>query len=147
MDLQKVSRLAKRDKKPRRVGRGNGSGHGKTCGRGYGGACSRSGFRRRWFAEGGQMPLYRRLPKKGFSNARFKVRYDVVNVGQLGDLEPGTEVTMTLLEERGILKPRYGRLKVLGSGELSVPLTVKAAKFSSQAREKIVAAGGTAEVE
>lgn len=92
------------------------------------------------------MPLYRRLPKKGFSNARFKVRYDVVNVGQLACFEAGTRVTLTLLEERGIVKSCHGTLKVLGEGELSIPLEVAAAKFSDKAREKIVQAGGTAEV-
>jgi large subunit ribosomal protein L15 len=93
------------------------------------------------------MPLYRRLPKKGFSNARFRDRYDVVNVGQLADLEAGTRVTLAFLEEKGLLKARHGRLKVLGAGELSVALEVAAAKFSEQARDKIVQAGGKAEVE
>ncbi len=93
------------------------------------------------------MPLYRRLPKKGCTNARFRARYDVVNVGQLAKLESGTSVTLALLEDRGMLKPRHGKLKILGEGELSISLNVTAAKFSEAAREKIVKAGGTAEVE
>ena len=147
MDMAEVCRLVKPPRRRRRLGRGNGSGQGKTSGRGHGGACSRSGYRKRWFAEGGQMPLYRRLPKKGFSNVRFRFRYDVINVGQLANVEAGTQITLGLLVARGILKPRHGRLKVLGVGELSVPLAVTAAKFSGKAREKIVEAGGTAEVE
>ena len=144
MDMADLCRQTKPRKRRLRRGRGNGSGHGKTCGRGHGGAGSRAGYRRRWFAEGGQMPLYRRLPKKGFSNVRFQVRYDVVNVGQLAGLEAGTQVDIAVLEEKGILKPRYGRLKILGEGTLSVALEVTAAKFSETAREKIVQAGGTA---
>ncbi len=147
MDMADVCQRAKPTRRGNRLGRGHGSGWGKTAGRGHGGARCRSGSRRRWFAEGGQMPLYRRLPKKGFSNARFRVRYDVVNVGQLAGLAANTRVTLALLEDRGILKPRHGKLKVLGQGELSVPLEVTAAKFSEAAREKIVKAGGTAEVE
>jgi large subunit ribosomal protein L15 len=146
MDVADVCRVAANDKRRKRLGRGNGSGKGKTCGRGHGGACSRSGFRRRWFAEGGQMPLYRRLPKKGFSNAGFRSRYDVVNVGQLAAFEAGTHVTLAFLEEQGLLKARHGRLKVLGGGELGVSLKVTAAHFSGAAREKITQAGGTAEV-
>ncbi len=147
MDLKTVNQKAEPKKRPKRVGRGNGSGHGKTCGRGHKGAGARSGYRRRWFAEGGQMPLYRRLPKKGFSNAPFRVRYDVVNVGRLAVFEPGTTVDLAALEARGILKPRWGRLKVLGDGELNVPLVVRASKFSQTAREKIEKAGGTVHVE
>jgi len=93
------------------------------------------------------MPLYRRLPKKGFSNARFRVRYDVVNVGKLSVFEPGSTVDLAALEAKGILKSRWGRLKVLGDGELKVPLTVRAAKFSESARQKIEQAGGTVQVE
>ena len=92
------------------------------------------------------MPLYRRLPKKGFSNARFRIQYDVVNVGQLECFEAGSKVDLALLEEKGILKPRHGRLKVLGEGEVSVSLDVIAAKVSKKAREKIVQAGGKVEV-
>lgn len=147
MDMADVCRLAEFPKRKRRLGRGDGSGRGKTSTRGHKGAHSRSGFRRRWYAEGGQMPLYRRLPKKGFSNVRFRVRYDVVNVGQLEVFEAGTRVTLDLLADKGLLKPRHGKLKVLGEGELSVALEVTAAKFSGKAQEKIVQAGGKAEVE
>ena len=88
------------------------------------------------------MPIYRRLPKKGFSNARFQMRYDVVNIGQLVCFDAGSKVDLKLLEEKGILKPRHGRLKVLGDGEISVSLEVVAAKVSKKAQEKIVQAGG-----
>ena len=93
------------------------------------------------------MPLSRRLPKKGFSNSRFKVRYDVVNVEDLAAFEAGANVTLAILVESGIVKTRYGRLKVLGGGDLAVALAVTAASFSGKAREKIVGAGGKAEVE
>jgi len=93
------------------------------------------------------MPLYRRLPKKGFSNAPFRIRYDLVNVGDLARFPAGTKIDLAFLEKEGLVKPRYGRLKVLGDGELAVALEVKAAKFSARAREKIEAAGGKVEVE
>jgi large subunit ribosomal protein L15 len=147
MNTADVCRLVEPHKARKRRGRGNGSGLGKQSGRGQKGACARTGFRRRWFAEGGQMPLYRRLPKKGFSNARFKVRYDVVNVGDLAAFEAGTCVTLALVAERGLVKIRHGKLKILGGGSLTVPLDVRAASFSAKAREKIVGAGGKAEVE
>jgi large subunit ribosomal protein L15 len=145
MNVEDVCRLVEPAKRTKRRGRGRGSGVGKTSGRGHKGAASRAGFRRRWFAEGGQIPLFRRLPKKGFSNARFKVRYDVVNVCDLAALEPGTPVTLDLLAQRGVVKARYGRLKVLGGGEIAVALQVTAAKFTETARRKIAEAGGTAQ--
>ena len=128
-----------------RVGRGIGSGKGKTGGRGYKGQKSRSGVSLLGF-EGGQMPLYRRLPKKGFSNSRFKTRYDVINVGQLEGLATGTKVDLALLEKEGLVKPRHGKLKILGEGELSVALEVHAARCSASARAKIEQAGGKVEV-
>ena len=133
---------AKRDKK--RVGRGQGSGNGKTAGRGHKGAKSRSGFKFKRGFEGGQMPLHRRVPKRGFHNP-FRVEYSVVNLDTLGErFEAGTTVTPELLRERGVVRSD-GRIKVLGRGEIAVALTVRAHKFSGKAAEKIAAAGGATE--
>lgn len=132
---------------PTRVGRGEGSGKGKTCGRGTKGAGSRSGSSVRPGFEGGQMPLQRRLPKRGFYN-RFAKDYTTINIGQLeGRFESGTVVDAALLKESGLIS-QLGKdgLKILGQGELSTPLTVVAAKFSRSASEKIAAVGGTAQV-
>ncbi len=132
-------------KKRKRVGRGVGSGHGKTSTRGQGGQWSRSGGGVRPGFEGGQMPLSRRLPKRGFTNIFAKV-YATVNVSELNVLDDGTEVTAELLKNKKIIKKTYDGLKVLGNGEITKKLTVKAAKFTQTAAEKIAAAGGTAEV-
>jgi len=128
-----------------RVGRGEGSGKGKTAGRGTKGAQSRSGYTHRPGFEGGQMPLHRRLPKKGFTNI-FAKDYEVFNVGRLAGLEPGTAVTAESLKEAGIIG-RIGKdgVKILGQGELGVALHVRVAKLSRTAADKIVAAGGTVE--
>ena len=133
-------------KKPKkRIGRGQGSGHGHTASRGHKGAKSRSGFRFKRGFEGGQMPLHRRVPKRGFHNP-FRVEYAVVNLDTLGErFESGTEVTPELLRESGLIG-RAGRIKVLARGEISKALTVRAHKFSGKAAEKIAAAGGTTEV-
>jgi len=128
-----------------RLGRGIGSGLGKTSGRGHKGQWARSGGGVRPGFEGGQNPLYRRLPKRGFTNIHRK-EYAVVNVQELNRFEAGTEVTPELLLETGIVKnPRDG-IKILGEGDLGVNLTVKAHKFSQSAVEKIQAAGGKTEV-
>lgn len=132
-------------KKRKRVGRGVGSGHGKTSTRGQGGQWSRSGGGVRPGFEGGQMPLSRRLPKRGFTNIFAKV-YATVNVSDLNMLDDGTEVTVELLKEKRIIRKTYDGLKVLGNGEITKKLTVKAAKFTQTAAEKIAAVGGTAEV-
>lgn len=132
-------------KKSKRVGRGIGSGHGKTSTRGQDGQWSRSGGGVRPGFEGGQMPLSRRLPKRGFTNI-FAKEYATVNVSDLNNLEDGTEVTVELLKEKRIIRKTYGGLKVLGNGEITKKLTVKAVKFTQTAAEKIAAAGGTAEV-
>jgi large subunit ribosomal protein L15 len=128
-----------------RVGRGEGSGKGKTAGRGTKGAQSRSGYSRRPGFEGGQMPLQRRLPKKGFTNI-FAKDYEVINVARLADLEPGSEVTAESLKAAGIVS-RIGKdgVKVLGRGELGVALHVRVSKLSRTAAEKILAAGGSVE--
>lgn len=146
MDMAELSRIVGAHERRTRRGRGDGSGLGKTSGRGHKGGGSRTGWRQRWFAEGGQMPIYRRLPKKGFSNARFKDRYDIVNVGDLAAVPAGTTVDLAYLAQAGILSPRHGKLKVLGNGELTVALQVRAVRFSERAKEKIVKAGGSAEV-
>jgi large subunit ribosomal protein L15 len=128
----------------KRLGRGIGSGLGKTSGRGQKGQKARSGGGVRPGFEGGQMPLVRRLPKRGFKNP-FRVEYEVVNVGQLNRFEPGTEVTPDLLREHRLVR-RKGPVKILGEGELDRPLVVKAAAFSESAAAKIRAASGRAEV-
>lgn len=130
----------------KRLGRGSSSGTGKTSGRGENGQKSRSGGGVRVGFEGGQLPLYRRLPKRGFSNAMFKKTYAVINVSDLNKFEEGTEVTPELLFEMGIIKKQLSGIKVLGNGELTKKLTVRAHKFSRIAKEKIEAAGGKAEV-
>ena len=130
----------------KRLGRGSSSGTGKTSGRGENGQKSRSGGGVRIGFEGGQLPLYRRLPKRGFSNAMFKKTYAVINVSDLNKFEEGTEVTPELLFEMGIIKKQLSGIKVLGNGELTKKLTVRAQKFSNIAKEKIETAGGKAEV-
>ena len=125
----------------RRIGRGPGSGRGKTSGRGHKGQKSRSGSGVRPWFEGGQMPLQRRLPKRGFTNI-FKKRYILVNVETLATLPANTRVNEKLLRELGLLNRRLDGVKILGRGELSVALTVEAEKFSESARSKIESAGG-----
>lgn len=129
----------------KRVGRGIGSGLGKTSGRGHKGQKARTGGGVRPGFEGGQMPLQRRLPKRGFTNI-FKKEYALINVGDLNRFEPGTEVTPELLLQSKVIKKLKDGLRVLGEGELTRPLTVKAHHFSQTALEKIQAAGGKAEV-
>jgi large subunit ribosomal protein L15 len=138
-------RPAAGSQKPRkRVGRGPGSGHGKTSTRGHKGQKARSGGRPAPWSEGGQMPLQRRLPKRGFTNI-FKIEYQIVNVKDLQEFEPHTVISPVLLQTVGKVKSLKKPVKILGEGELTVPLTVQADKFSQAARQKIVAAGGVAE--
>jgi len=140
----KPPRGAKHPKK--RIGRGQGSGNGKTAGRGHKGAKSRSGFRFKRGFEGGQMPLHRRVPKRGFHNP-FRVEYEVVNLDTLATrFEAGTVVTPDLLRERGLVAGGKRLVKILGRGEVGKALTVRAHKFSGKAAEKLAAAGGNAEV-
>ncbi len=129
----------------KRLGRGTGSGLGKTSGKGHKGQWARSGGGVRPGFEGGQMPLYMRLPKRGFTN-HFATVYSEVNLEQLNGFEDGTVVTPELLMEAGIIKKTLDGVKILGNGELTRKLTVKAAKFSKSAEEKINAAGGSFEV-
>lgn len=129
----------------KRVGRGIGSGTGKTSGKGHKGQNARSGGGVRPGFEGGQMPLYRRLPKRGFTNI-FAKQYVTINVCDLERFDNGTEVTAELLKETGIVSKTLDGIKILGRGELTKNLTVKVAKFSASAAEKIEKAGGKAEV-
>ncbi|WML36255.1 50S ribosomal protein L15 [Clostridium sp. OS1-26] len=132
-------------KAPKRVGRGTGSGLGRNAGKGEKGQKARSGGGVRLGFEGGQMPLYRRLPKRGFTNI-FAKEYAEINVERLNIFEDGTEITPELLLEKGIVKKAKNGVKILGNGELQKKLTVKAAKFTKAAAEKIEAAGGKVEV-
>lgn len=138
-------RPAAGSQKPRkRVGRGPGSGHGKTSTRGHKGQKARSGGKPARWSEGGQMPLQRRLPKRGFTNI-FRIEYQIVNLKDLQGFEPHTVINSALLQHAGKIKSLQQPLKILGEGDLSIPLTVQADKFSQGARQKIVAAGGVAE--
>jgi len=129
----------------KRIGRGQGSGNGKTAGRGHKGAKSRSGFKFKRGFEGGQMPLHRRVPKRGFHNP-FRVEYEVVNLDTLGErFDAGTVVTVDLLKAHGLVPKSAERVKVLARGEVGKALTVHAHKFSGKAAEKIAAAGGATE--
>ena len=129
----------------KRIGRGQGSGHGKTATRGHKGAKSRSGFHYKRGFEGGQMPLHRRVPKRGFHNP-FRVEYEVVNLDTLAArFDAGTVVTPELLREGGLIPGGKRPVKVLARGDISKKLTVRAHKFSGKAAEKIAAAGGAAE--
>ncbi len=133
-------------KSRKRVGRGPGSGLGKTSGRGENGQKSRSGYSHKPGFEGGQLPLYRRLPKRGFSNARFKVEYAVINLSDLNKFDNDAVITPELLKEMGLLKNQLDGVKVLGNGTLEKKLIVKAHKFSNRAREEIEKLGGKVEV-
>lgn len=130
----------------KRVGRGPGSGLGKTSGKGHKGQNARSGGGVRPGFEGGQLPLFRRLPKRGFNNYEFRTEYAVVNVGDLNDFKDGSIIELKNLKESGLVKKEKDGIKILGSGELTKKLTVKANKFSSTAKEKIENAGGKIEV-
>ena len=130
----------------KRVGRGSGSGLGKTSGRGHKGQKARSGGSINPVFEGGQLPLYRRIPKRGFKNAMFKTTYAVINVDALNVFEDGTVVTPALLKETGIIKNQLDGVKVLGNGKLEKKLTIQANKFSTSALDKIKESGSKAEV-
>ena len=130
----------------KRVGRGAGSGLGKTSGRGENGQKSRSGYSHKAGFEGGQLPLFRRLPKRGFSNAKFKTTYAVINLSDLNKFDDNATVTPELLKEMGLVKNQLDGIKVLGNGTLEKKVNVKAHKFSSVAKEQIEKMGGKAEV-
>jgi large subunit ribosomal protein L15 len=145
MPLHNLRKPAGATHSKKRVGRGQGSGNGKTAGRGHKGAQSRSGYSYKRGFEGGQMPLHRRVPKRGFNNPT-RVEYDVVNLDTLAaKFAAGTVVTPQALRDAGLVAGRDRKVKVLGRGEIAVSLTVQAHKFSGKAAEKIAAAGGQAE--
>jgi large subunit ribosomal protein L15 len=133
-------------KNRKRIGRGTSSGTGKTAGKGHKGQNARSGGGVRPGFEGGQLPLFRRLPKRGFSNAKFKTEYAVINLSDLNKFENNTVITPELLKEMGLVKNQIDGIKVLGNGTLEKKLTIKAHKFSSVAKEQIEKLGGKAEV-
>ena len=145
MRLHELKAPAGATSKPKRKGRGTATGQGKTAGRGMNGQNSRSGGGTRLGFEGGQMPLYRRIPKRGFTNI-WKKEWAIVNIDDLNKFENGTEVTPELLVETGLVKKVLDGVKVLGEGTLEKNITVKAHKFSKTAVEKIESAGGKAEV-
>ena len=144
MKLHELTNLEAKDRK--RLGRGPGSGNGKTAGKGHKGQNARSGGGVRPGFEGGQLPLYRRLSKRGFNNYNFRTVYATVNVSDLNQFDEGTEVTVELLKEVGLVNKELDGVKVLGNGELTKKLTVKANKFSETAKQKIENVGGTTEV-
>jgi len=142
MNLNDIHRNVQTHRSRKRVGRGPGSGHGKTAGRGHKGQRSRSGYSSLRVFEGGQMPLFRRIPKRGFHN-RFAETVAVLNVSNLENhFQNGDEVTPEVLRAKALLKGRYDLLKILGNGELTKNLTVSAHRFSTSAKEKIEKAGG-----
>lgn len=145
MKLHELQSAAGSRQERNRVGRGSGSGNGKTSGRGQKGQKSRSGGGVRLGFEGGQTPLFRRIPKRGFTNINRK-EYAIVNLDDLNVFENGAEVSPADLIEAGIIKKELSGIKILGNGELERKLTVKAAKFSATAKEAIEAAGGSCEV-
>ncbi|MEY4775309.1 MAG: hypothetical protein RIT40_2344 [Planctomycetota bacterium] len=143
MDLNFVEQNGIRYEDRRRVGRGPGSGLGKTAGRGHKGWGQRSGTSRRPGYEGGQMPIYRRVPKRGFTNARFATDYTIINVDKLNAFDDGATVDLDMVTSKGLASKLSPLMKVLGNGDLKKRLTVRAQKFTKSAEEKIKAAGGT----
>ena len=146
MKLHNISPNEGATKNRKRVGRGPASGTGKTAGRGENGQNSRSGGRVRIGFEGGQTPLFRRIPKRGFSNALFKKTYAVINLEDLNKFENGVEVTPEILKNMGIIKDIKDGIKILGNGTLNKKLNIKASKFSKSAKQQIEKLGGKAEV-
>ena len=144
MDLHSVTAKGIRYEDRRRIGRGPGSGLGKTSGRGHKGWGQRSGTSRRPGYEGGQMPIYRRVPKRGFTNARFRTDYTVINVEALNGFDAGAVVDLEVVLARGLASKISPLFKILGNGKLEKQVTVRAQKFTKSALEKIVAAGGAA---
>lgn len=146
MKLHELSKVEGSTHRRKVVGRGPGSGHGKTSGRGEKGQKARSGGGVHIWFEGGQTPLYKRLPRRGFSNARFATKYAVVNVADLNRFKDGEVVTPELLIESGLVKKELNGIKILGTGTLEKKLTVKANRFTNSAIAKIEELGGTTEV-
>ncbi len=145
MKLNQLTATPGSSREGRRIGRGHGSGQGKTAGKGHKGQKARSGYSRRWGFEGGQMPLQRRIPKRGFNNI-FAKEYVSVNVSSLNRFEDGASVDAQALIEAGVIHESYDGVKILANGKLEKKLTIKASAFSEGAKAKIEAAGGKAEV-
>ena len=144
-----ITSIAGKHKARKRLGRGVGTGQGKTCGRGHKGQGSRAGARLRAFHEGGQMPLFRRLPKRGFNNYKFATNYQIVNVSQLERFSDGVDIGLEQLSDAGLIncdKSGNSKVKILGNGEITKKLQVTAHKFSKTAEQKIVASGGSVSV-
>ena len=146
MKLHELEKNAGAKQRRKRLGCGSGSGHGKTSGKGQKGQNSRSGGGVAPTFEGGQLPLYRRLPKRGFNNHMFRTEYAVINVEDLNRFKDGTTVTPALLKEEGIVKKQLNGIKVLGNGKLEKKLTIQAHKFSKSALERVKESGSKAEV-
>ncbi|MFA5688786.1 MAG: 50S ribosomal protein L15 [Kiritimatiellales bacterium] len=144
MELHSLQPVEGSSRRKMRVGRGRASGKGKTAGRGHKGQYARSGHKHKPLFEGGQMPMSRRIPKRGFKNINRK-EFAAVNIATLDAFDNGTEVTMDLLRQAGMVKGVWDGVKILGNGELTKKLTVKASAFSAAAKEKIEAAGGSVE--
>ena len=141
-----ITSIAGKHKRRRRVGRGPGSGHGKTCGRGHKGSGSRAGSTSVSLYEGGQMPLFRRLPKRGFNNYKFAKRCEIVNVCQLEQFEDGAVVGVEQLSGAGLIDSIKSKVKILGKGDLTKKLEVTVHKFSKNAEQKIAASGGIVKI-
>ena len=141
-----ITSIVGKHKARKRLGRGTGTGYGKTCGRGHNGQNSRAGSTSISLSEGGQMPLFRRLPKRGFSNYKFANNYMIVNISQLEKFNDGDVVGAEQLSNAGLIDNLKNKVKILGDGELTKKLQVTAHKFSKTAKQKIVGCGGTAEV-
>jgi large subunit ribosomal protein L15 len=139
-----ITSIAGKNTKRRRIGRGTGSGHGKTCGRGHKGAGSRAGSTAVSLSEGGQMPLFRRVPKRGFNNYKFARRCEIVNIWQLERFDDGAVVEPEQLSDAGLIARKTSKVKILGKGNLTKKLQVTAHRFSKTAEQKIVASGGKA---
>ena len=148
MNLEQAKANGLKYKARKRVGRGPGSGHGKTAGRGHGGAKSRSGWSSRLGWEGGQMPLFRRLPKRGFNNKNFRKVYTIINVGELNGFDDGAVVDLQAVLNTGLVskEKRSNLFKILGDGKLKKKLTVKVDGISASARKKVEEAGGSVQV-
>ncbi len=146
MSDSQITSVAGKHKRRKRRGRGTGSGHGKTCCRGSNGSLSRAGAMRWSLFQGGQLPLFRRMPKRGFSNYAFASRFEIVNVEQLERFEEGSVVGPEQLSQAGLIDSGKSAVKILGNGELTKRLDVTAHRFSKAAEQKITGCGGTAKV-
>lgn len=144
MNVKDITTAAGANRLRKRIGRGRGSGHGKTSGRGHKGAGQRSGYRSFTLREGAMFPLFRRIPKVGFNNANFRTEYQIVNVEELeARYEEGGHVTAASLKEQGLIRSAAGTVKILGNGELKKKLSVEAQRFSAEAAKKIEGVGGS----